>query len=222
MIFPLSPAADAARTARQALSLIANARPPAFITALSKEVARYNAAVQHQTIQHSVSSPLLKARGEVLRIIEQLADKQYNEVADLMIPVGDVLVHCLDTSLLKHKSLSDIFPPITKFYMVAYCANSRRIAFGGKNGSVVLHELRAGKAQTISAHSRPVTSIGFSEDGKHLATYSADEAKVNFWQVSQAFLGMGQSQIKCVKQQQAPGAFPVATPGGTPQVFRAR
>ncbi len=32
--------------------------------------------------------------------------------------VGDVLVHCLDTSLLKQRSLADIFPPITKFVSV--------------------------------------------------------------------------------------------------------
>lgn len=36
--FPLSPQADACRTARHALTLIATARPPAFITALNKEV----------------------------------------------------------------------------------------------------------------------------------------------------------------------------------------
>lgn len=35
---PLSPAADACRTARHSLSLIASARPQALITALSMEV----------------------------------------------------------------------------------------------------------------------------------------------------------------------------------------
>lgn len=30
--------------------------------------------------------------------------------------------------------------------MVAYCASTRRIAFGGKNGTCVVHELRAAKA----------------------------------------------------------------------------
>ncbi|PAV78673.1 hypothetical protein WR25_21206 isoform A [Diploscapter pachys] len=62
---PLPPIADACRTARHALSLIAQARAPAVITALSMEVARYNSAAQHQTIQHTVASPLLKARFEV-------------------------------------------------------------------------------------------------------------------------------------------------------------
>jgi hypothetical protein len=34
-----------------------------------------------------VVSPLLKSRVEVLRLIEQLSEKQYNDVADLIIPV---------------------------------------------------------------------------------------------------------------------------------------
>lgn len=38
MGLPLSPAADSARSARHALSLIATARPPAFITTIAKEV----------------------------------------------------------------------------------------------------------------------------------------------------------------------------------------
>ena len=57
-----------------------------------------------------------KSRGlsQVLRIIEELSDKKYGDVVEMMLPVGDVLVHCLDTSLLKHKTLAEVFPPITK------------------------------------------------------------------------------------------------------------
>lgn len=51
------------------------------------KVARYNSVAQHQTIQHSTSSPLLKCRAEVLRIMELLSEKEYTNVADLMIPV---------------------------------------------------------------------------------------------------------------------------------------
>ncbi|TKR76232.1 hypothetical protein L596_017399 [Steinernema carpocapsae] len=219
---PMSAAADACRTAKHALTLIATARPPALITALSKEVARYNAAAQHQTIQHTVQSPLLKSRYEVLRLIEYLADKQYNDVAELIIPVGEILVHCLDTSLLKQKTLAEIFPPVTKFYMVAYCPQTRRIAFGGKNGSVVVHDLRQSKAQIIQAHKFPLTAVSFTPDGKYLATYSAQEAKMSFWQTQQSFLGMGQSQFRCLKSMTAPSEFAVTSPGGTYQVFRAR
>lgn len=146
---PLPPAVDASRTARHALSLIASVRSKALITALSMEVARYNSAAQHQTIQHNVTSPLIRSRTEVLRIIEQLTEKQYNDVADLIIPVGDILVHCLDIQLLKQHTLPELFPPIAKFYMISYCPTSRRIAFGGKNGTIVIHELKTMKSQVF-------------------------------------------------------------------------
>ncbi|VDM53829.1 unnamed protein product [Angiostrongylus costaricensis] len=218
---PLSSIADACRTARHALTLIATARPTALLSALSMEVARYNAAAQHQTIQHTVVSPLLKSRSEVLRIIDELAEKRYNDVIEMMLPVGDVLVHCLDTSLLKQKTLADVFPPITKFPMVAYCASTRRIAFGGKNGTCVVHELRAAKAHSLQAHQGPVTAVAFSEDGKYLATYGGEDAKINFWQACQTFLGMGQSQMKLVKSQPAPAMQPVS-PDDNGIVFRPK
>ncbi|KJH46425.1 WD domain, G-beta repeat protein [Dictyocaulus viviparus] len=218
---PLSPIADACRTARHALTLIATSRPTALLSALSMEVARYNSAAQHQTIQHTVVSPLLKSRSEVLRIIEELSEKRYSDVVEMMLPVGDVLVHCLDTSLLKQKTLADVFPPITKFHMVAYCASTRRIAFGGKNGICMVHELRAAKAHSLQAHQGPVAAVAFSEDGKYLATYGGEDAKINFWQASQTFLGMGQSQMKLVKSQMAPAAQAVS-PSDNGTVFRPK
>jgi hypothetical protein len=50
---PLSPAADACRTSRHALSLIATARPPAFIITMAKEVARFNAMQQTTQLLYS-------------------------------------------------------------------------------------------------------------------------------------------------------------------------
>jgi WD repeat-containing protein 7 len=72
--------------------------------------------------------------------------------------------------------------------MVAYCPTTRRIAFGGKNGTIVIHELKASKAQSISAHKTPITALAFSQDGKYLASYSANDAKMSFWQSQQTFL----------------------------------
>lgn len=217
---PLNAIEDASRTSRQALSLIALARPPALITSLSMEVARYNAAAQHQTIQHTVVSPLLKSRSEVLRIIEELCDKRYNDIITMLLPVGDILVHCLDITILKHKSMADVFPPIVKFNMVAYCSSSKRIAFGGKNGTCVVHELRATKTHSLPSHNGPISAVSFSEDGKYLATYGAEDGKINFFQTSQSFLGMGQAQLKLAKTQPAPTVSVPTTPSGTS--FRPR
>ena len=89
---PLNPRADACRTARHSLSLIATARPPAFIITMAKEVARYNALAQNAQGQHHHThihnSVLVRAKSEILRIIELLVDKIPNDVAELLVEVS--------------------------------------------------------------------------------------------------------------------------------------
>lgn len=86
---PLTPAADSCRTARHALSLIALARPPAFITTLVKEVARYNTLAQNaQALNHSMNMTVLsRSKPEILRVIELLIDKMQTDVSDLIVEV---------------------------------------------------------------------------------------------------------------------------------------
>ena len=86
---PLTPQADACRTSRHAISLIATARPPAFIITMAKEVARYNAMVQNAQTPHAQlhNSVLVRGKSEILRIIELLVDKIPNDVADLLVEV---------------------------------------------------------------------------------------------------------------------------------------
>lgn len=61
--------------------------------------------LQHQALQHTVNSPLVKAKGEILRIIESLTEKQYQDVVDLMLSVS------AQTKALagRHKSHSSSF-----------------------------------------------------------------------------------------------------------------
>ena len=63
---------------------------------MAKEVARYNAMAQNAQSQHHAhhqlhNSVLVRAKGEILRIIELLVDKIPNEVADLLVEVSEVL-----------------------------------------------------------------------------------------------------------------------------------
>ena len=94
---PLSPQADACRTARHALSLIATARPAAFITTMAREVARYNAMLQNaQAHSHTqlTNSVLVRAKPEILRIIELLVEKIPNDVVDLLVEVCKNTLTC--------------------------------------------------------------------------------------------------------------------------------
>lgn len=86
---PLTPKADSCRTARHALTLIATARPAAFVTTMAREVARFNALQQNaQTINVNLAHTVLyRAKPEILRGVELLIDKMQNEMSDLLVEV---------------------------------------------------------------------------------------------------------------------------------------
>ncbi|XP_067003219.2 WD repeat-containing protein 7 isoform X2 [Anabrus simplex] len=198
---PLTPAADSCRTARHALTLIATARPAAFITTMAREVARYNTIQQNsQTLNVNINSSVLhRAKPEILRGIELLIDKMQNEMSDLLIEVMDIVLHCLDPGHLKTHRLNEVFPAVCRFNQVSHCPHTRRIAVGAKNGHVALYELRSYKCQMIAAHSASITANTFSPDGKFLATYSCSENRLSFWQTSTGMFGLGNSQTRCIK-----------------------
>ncbi|ELK29589.1 WD repeat-containing protein 7 [Myotis davidii] len=148
MGLPLSPAADSASSARHALSLIATARPPAFLTTIAKEVHRHTAlAANTQSQQNIHTTALARAKGEILRVIEILIEKMPTDVVDLLVEVMDIIMYCLEGSLVKKKGLQECFPAICRFYMVSYYERSHRIAVGARNGSVALYDIRTGKCQ---------------------------------------------------------------------------
>ncbi|KAJ3604818.1 hypothetical protein NHX12_026870 [Muraenolepis orangiensis] len=94
MGLPLNPPADSARSARHALSLIATARPPAFITTIAREVHRFNAAQANSQSQQNVhTSTLARAKGEILRVIDILIEKMPGDVVDLLVEVMDIIIH---------------------------------------------------------------------------------------------------------------------------------
>lgn len=198
---PLTPQADSCRTARHALTLIATARPAAFITTMAREVARYNAMQQNaQTLNVNLNNSVLhKAKPEILRGVELLIEKMQNEMADLLVELMDIILHCLDPGHLKTRGLQDVFPAVCRFNQVSHCPQTRRIAVGANNGSLTLYELRQSKCTTIPAHSSPITAAAFSPDGKFLVSYACGENKLNFWQTSTSMFGLGQAQTRCIK-----------------------
>ncbi|XP_052868793.1 WD repeat-containing protein 7 [Anopheles cruzii] len=198
---PLTPQADACRTARHALRLIATARPAAFITTMAREVARYNTLQQNaQAISVPITQSVLhRAKREILQCVEMLIDKMQTEIANLLVEVMDITLHCVDSGDLKTKGLAEVSPLMCKFNQVSHCSASRRIAVGANNGHLAIYELRQNKCQMIPAHTKPVTALAFSPDGKFLVSYSCTENRLSFWQTSAGMFGLGQSQTRCIK-----------------------
>ncbi|XP_073965073.1 WD repeat-containing protein Rbcn-3B isoform X3 [Choristoneura fumiferana] len=195
---PLTAQADSCRTARHALTLIATARPAAFITTMAREVARC-AAAQQSGQPSPAYHALQKGRAEVLRGIELLIDRMHNEVAELLVEVMDIILHCVDQSHLKSKGLSDVFPAICRYNQVSHCPATRRIAVGSHTGQLAMYELRAGRCQSLAAHSGPVTACAFSPDGRYLVSYATADNRLSFWQSTAGMFGLGAAQTRCVK-----------------------
>ncbi|XP_017288410.1 WD repeat-containing protein 7 isoform X2 [Kryptolebias marmoratus] len=227
MGLPLNPPADAARSARHALSLIATARPPAFITTIAKEVHRHNAAQANSQSQQNVhTTTLSRAKTEILRVIDILIEKMPGDVVDLLVEVMDIIMYCIEGSLVKKKGLQECFPNICKFYMVGYCDRSHRIAVGARQGSVALYDVRTGKCQNIHGHKGPITAVSFAPDGRYLATYSNADSHICFWQMNTSLLGSigmlnSAPQLRCIKTYQVPPVQP-ASPGSQNHLKLAR
>lgn len=183
---PLTPQADACRTARHALRLIATARPAAFITTMAREVARYNTLQQNsQALSVPLTQSVLhRAKKEILQCVEMLIEKMQTDMALLLVEVTDITLHCLDMTDLKNRGLTEVCPSICKFNQVSHCASTRRIAVGAGNGNLAIYELRQNKCQMIPAHQKAVTALAFSPDGKYLVSYSCAENRLSFWQTS--------------------------------------
>uniref|UniRef100_A0A1A8HKX6 WDR72-like alpha-solenoid domain-containing protein n=1 Tax=Nothobranchius korthausae TaxID=1143690 RepID=A0A1A8HKX6_9TELE len=224
---PLNPPADSARSARHALSLIATARPPAFITTIAKEVHRYNAAQANSQSQQNVhTTTLARAKAEILRVIDILIEKMPGDVVDLLVEVMDIIMYCIEGSLVKKKGLQECFPAICKFYMVGYCDRSHRIAVGARQGSVALYDVRTGKCQNIHGHKGPITAVSFAPDGRYLATYSSADSHICFWQMNTSLFGSigmlnSAPQLRCIKTYQVPPVQP-ASPGSQNHLKLAR
>ncbi|XP_041914842.1 WD repeat-containing protein 7 isoform X3 [Alosa sapidissima] len=228
MGLPLNPAADSARSARHALSLIATARPPAFITTIAREVHRHTAMQSQgsQSQQNVHTTTLARAKTEILRVIEILIEKMPSDVVDLLVEVMDIIMYCIEGSLVKKKGLQECFPSICKFYMVGYCERSHRIAVGARQGSVALYDVRTGKCQHIHGHKGPITAVSFAPDGRYLATYSNADSHISFWQMNTSLLGSigmlnSAPQLRCIKTYQVPPVQP-ASPGSQNALKLAR
>ena len=103
------------------------------------------------------------------------------------------VLHCVDHNHLKGKSLSEVFPPLCLFPQVSHSVHSRRIAVGTRSGELALYEMRSSKVQTLKGvhGGGPVLAVAYSPEGKHLATYSAADNRLHFWQTSTGMFGLG-------------------------------
>ncbi|CAF0723218.1 unnamed protein product [Brachionus calyciflorus] len=202
---PLTSIADLCKIARNSLSIIANSKPKTFILTIAKEIKRINSTSSQsaQVNNMSFSSALTRGKPEILKIIERLSDNQSQDVYELLSDVIEIVLFCLDPNLIRSNGFEETFPALFKFPMLRYCKETKRIICGCHNGRLVVYEYKASKwnFQSYPAHNgQPIVAVAVSSDSKYVASYSAHDNSLIFWQSSGGnIFNIGSNTIKQIK-----------------------
>jgi hypothetical protein len=91
-----------------------------------------------QTLNINLSRHVLvRAKAEILHLLELLIENNRAELVDLLVDVVDIVLHCVDNNHLKAKSVAELFSPICFFPQISHCTQTRRIAVGTKSGNQI-------------------------------------------------------------------------------------
>ncbi|EEB14264.1 tgf-beta resistance-associated protein trag, putative [Pediculus humanus corporis] len=189
-------------TAHDALKAIALARTSAFIKCLTTEMTRMKPSSGNKNGGGGGGDDnfaIENSKAEILSVIVFLLEKTPYIMLLYLNEVISIFVYCIDLSHFKRENLSDMIPIMKKFRQVHHCLNGQKIAVGLSTGSIVIHDLKSKKILSATAHKDSISAIKFSDDGKHVASYSFYENRLTLWQVLTGIFGLGQIQIKMLK-----------------------
>lgn len=98
---------------------------------------------------------------------------------------------------------------------VHFHAQSQRLAVGTMEGLVFIYDLRtATKVSVLEGHTKPVSAVSISDDGKLVSSFSVDENCLKFWQPYAGFLGSLVGAFSTTAAGQATGAVLANLGGG--------
>ncbi|KAF7255042.1 hypothetical protein EG68_08864, partial [Paragonimus skrjabini miyazakii] len=153
--------------------------------------------------------PIFAARGEVIRLLEQLCVRRASDVVSVLPEMVEVVLTCLDRTRLKERGLEFVFPALRQFSAFSTHTRSQKVCVGGINGSLTFFDFKIGRYFVTTGHKGPVTAVRFHTDGRLIATYSLTENLLRVWQLhTTGLFGMGGQQVKVVSTHPVPPLIP--------------
>ncbi|KAF6776031.1 hypothetical protein AHF37_04140 [Paragonimus kellicotti] len=89
--------------------------------------------------------PIFAARGEVIRLLEQLCVRRASDVVSVLPEMVEVVLTCLDKTRLKERGLEFVFPALRQFSAFSTHTRSQKVCVGGINGSLTFFDFKIGR-----------------------------------------------------------------------------
>jgi len=111
---------------------------------------------------------------------------------------------------------------VLSYPQLDFHVGSQKLAVGTLEGAIVVYDLQtATRWQILEGHTRPVSAVSFSRDGKTIVSCCLKEGTVRFWHPNPGFFGMlmggnglfgtrssGSSSISSASGHQGGGGMP--------------
>ncbi|KAF9028082.1 hypothetical protein BGZ52_000766 [Haplosporangium bisporale] len=170
------------RRARRAVAQIAAVSPALFVTTLTQEIMDCRRASERMGLLKLISiftrkNPAVLHSGipKLAEAIVKSLDPTIPNVRETILPVG--------TSVLL--DLVQSFPQLD------FHVGSQKLAVGTLEGAIVVYDLQtATRWQILEGHTKSVSAVSFSRDGKTIVSCSIKEGNVRLWHPSPGFFGM--------------------------------
>ncbi|TPX50852.1 hypothetical protein SeLEV6574_g00678 [Synchytrium endobioticum] len=167
--------------ARQSVLMIATANPGLFSSTLTFDLGHARTAAERAGGMRLLGMFMSKKPLILYGSIPKIAEAMVRSLDPNIPTIREALLPAATTALAE---LVRVYPN------ASFHGASQRLAVGGPDGTIVLYDLKtATRMQVLEGHTKPVTAVSFSSDGKLLASFAVEENSVRFWQAAGGLLG---------------------------------
>ncbi|KAG0202740.1 hypothetical protein BGX28_004845 [Mortierella sp. GBA30] len=170
------------RRARRAVTQIATVNPPLFVATLTQEILDAKKPQERTRLLTFISIFSRKNPAILYGGIPRLTEAIVKSLDPTIPQVREMLLSTVTSVLL---DLVQAFPQLDLH------VGTQKLAVGTLEGAIIVYDLHtATRWQILEGHTKAVSAVSFSRDGKTIVSCCVKEGRVRFWQPNPGFFGM--------------------------------